>query len=400
MRRRFRPARLLPGLLALLMAGCSQFAPISEPGIRLIRREFADLPGWNSANAEAALGAFVRSCAKIAGKPLAGMGGAGFAGNRGDWEAPCGAAQSNSGPAKQFFETQFAPFAITQGDGEIGLFTGYFEPKIAVSRTRHGPYQTPIYARPTDLIAVDLGAFRDAWRGQRIAGKVAGGMLVPYPDRAVIRRDGLPEASVLAYAADPVALFFLHIQGSGRALCDDGSEFRLAYDAQNGHAYTAIGKVLIETGAISREAMSMAAIADWLHAHPDEAQSVMDRDASYIFFHEEPLADPALGAKGSQGVPLTPMASLAVDPRHHAQGVPYFVMTTTPDGQPLNIVAVAQDRGGAIRGVVRADIYFGAGEGAGAAAGAMKQPGALVVLLPTALAAKIGAKADYPGGDT
>lgn len=345
------------------------------------------------------MGAFMRSCEKIATlAPDAAMGGAGYGGSAGDWQPLCEAGKIHSGTARLFFESHFTPFTIAQGSAKDGLFTGYFEPEIRVSRTRHDQYRTPIHALPSDLIHVDLGVFREKWRGERIAGRVEDGRLVPYPDRAEIVETGLKTAQVLAYAADPVALFFLHIQGSGRALCDDGTVFRLAYAGQNGHVYTAIGRVLIERGILTRETVSMAAIGDWLRAHPDRAQAMMNKDASYIFFAEEPIDDPSLGAKGSQGVALTPLASLAVDTRMHPLGAPFFVSTTKPDGTDLNIAAVAQDRGGAIRGMVRADIYFGGGDAAGAVAGAMKQSGRMAVLLPKTVAAKIGAMRDYPDG--
>lgn len=393
-----RSARFALLLLSGLAAGCA-ILPGPKPAepLRLTKTAFADLPGWQDANADRALGAFLRSCDKIeVMAPQSPMGGAGYAGTAGDWQPSCLSARMYSAPARLFFESGFVPFVLGRGDRTDGFFTGYYEPEIAVSRRRHDAYQTPIYGVPLDLVGVDLGAFRASLKGQRIAGRVENGKLVPYADRAKIVRDGLA-APVLAWAADPVAVFFLHIQGSGRAVCDDGSVFRLGYAAQNGHVYTAIGKVLIERGAIGREAMSMQTIADWLHANPADAQAVMNADASYIFFREETLDDPALGAKGAEGVPLTPEASLAVDLTLHALGVPFFVATTLPDGSPLAIPAVAQDTGGAIRGWSRADIYFGAGAQAALHAGGMKQQGRMFVLLPRALAEKMAELTEYPG---
>ncbi len=301
-----------------------------------------------------------------------------YAGTVADWRAPCVAATTTSPTkARDFFERWFSPVAVTAGRVKDGRFTGYYEPEIFVSRTKHGAYQTPVYGRPTDLVTVDLGAFRPSLDGERIAGRVEDGKLVPYASRAEIAAKGLRDAPVLFYANDPVELFFLHIQGSGRATFDDGSHARVSYAAQNGQLYTAIGKTLIARG-VPREGMSLQVIRAWLKAHPAEAQEVMNADASYIFFREDPVGDASLGAKGAQGVPLTPLASLAVDPRSHALGTPLFV-----DGPyPLGRLFIAQDIGGAIRGPVRGDVYFGYGEKAEANAGTMNQMGRFYALLP------------------
>src|SRR6202012_5885309 len=242
-----------------------------------------------------------------------------------------------------------------------GLFTGYYEPELRVSRTRHDRYQTPVYGLPDDLVSVDLGTFRDALKGERIAGRIEGHKLVPYATRAEIDADGLKSSHVLFYGDDPVAVFFLHIQGSGHVVFDDGTVARAAYAGQNGHSSTAVGKTLIRMGALKRENVSMQTIAAWLHTHTAQARAVMESDASYIFFKETPLGDPSLGSPGTEDVALTPGASIAVDNKIHPLGVPFYIATTTPDGKPLNRLYVAQDTGGAITGAVRADIFFGFG---------------------------------------
>jgi membrane-bound lytic murein transglycosylase A len=374
-------------ILALLLAGCLAPAPKvlsqKESSLRLTAVGFADLPGWQQADVKPAFAAFLKSCEKKASAPQnADMGGMGYAGTADEWREACAMAAGWQDQEKLFFEQVLTPFRAGNGSADEGLFTGYYEPDIAVSHTRHGPYQTPIYGLPGDLLTVDLGAFREEWKGKRIVGRIAGKKLVPYATRAEIAKNTLSDAPVLFYAADPVMLFFLQIQGSGRAHSDDGQISRLVYAGQNGHAYTAIGQVLIERGVLTKEHMSLGSIRDWLRIHPDEADGVMNADESYVFFKNEPLADPAIGAKGSEGVPLTAGASIAVDTHYHALGVPFFVATHLADGTPFNRLTVAQDTGGAIRGVVRADIYFGAGERAEAEAGAMKQPGSLYVLLP------------------
>jgi membrane-bound lytic murein transglycosylase A len=213
------------------------------------------------------------------------------------------------------------------------LFTGYFEPELKGSRTRHDAYQTPLYAVPPDLVTADLGLFRDMLRGQRLAGRVMNGRLVPYPPRAAIVRDGVP-GQPLFYVDDPVDAFFLQIQGSGRIVLDDGTVVRAAYGAQNGRPYTAIGAILVQRGELKREDVSAQSIRAWLAAHPAEAPALMDQNASYVFFSETGIGDPGLGPPGAEGVPLTPQASLAVDLSVHALGVPVWLESSAPDADP------------------------------------------------------------------
>ena len=246
----------------------------SPDRLRLTPVSFADLPGWNDADPRAALAAFRRSCAEIAAKPpLSAMGGAGYAGTAGDWQGACRAIPArqpmppargaSSRPGSRRWRSAPVPCAR-------GLFTGYYEPELRASRTRHGPYQTPLYGLPDDLVTADLGQFREKWKGEKLAGQLDGNRLVPYPDRAAIDAGGLERAHVLVYAEDPVTAFFLHIQGSGRVRLDDGSVIRLAYAGANGRPYTAIGRTLIQQGELDRATVSLQTIRAWLHSHPDQ----------------------------------------------------------------------------------------------------------------------------------
>lgn len=377
-RRRFAVVLFLSlSAIALLGAALWWFLHPAPGPLRLTKASFSDVSGWSRSDPRAALSAFQRSCAVIVLKPDETPLG-GYAGTVGDWRPVCNsAAMASPERARAFFERWFLPVAMTAGRVKDGRFTGYYEPEIFVSRTKHGAFQTPVYGRPDDLVTVDLGAFRPSLAGERIAGRVEDGKLMPYAARAEINRKGLSHARVLFYAKDPIELFFLHIQGSGRVTFDDGRRARVSYAAQNGQLYTAIGKTLIARG-VPRDGMSLQVIRAWLRSHPAEAMDVMNTDASYIFFQEEPVGDASLGAKGAQGVPLTPLASLAVDPRLHALGTPLFV-----DGPyPLGRLFIAQDIGGAIRGPVRGDVYFGFGEKAEANAGTMNQMGRFYALLP------------------
>jgi len=376
-------------LAALLLVAACTTKPPQPSGLSLTRVGFAQLPQWNTANADAALSSFQRGCTSLMAKPdTAPMSGAGYAGTVGDWRQVCASA---NGEARGFFERNFTPFAV--GGGEA-LFTGYYEPQIRGRRSRQGAFQTPVYGVPSDLVRADLGLFNAKLRGERISGKLDGQRLVPYADRAEINAKGLSTAPVLFYTDDAAAFFFLQIQGSGRVVFDDGSTGRIAYAGENGQTYTAIGRTLIADGSLKREEVSLQSIRAWLKANPDRARSVMETNRSYIFFAETPMGDTASGPKGTLGANLTPLASLAVDQRIHALGTPFYVAADGPD--PVHGMLVAQDTGGAIRGPVRGDIFFGFGADAERRAGAMKGAGTLYLLLPNALAAKIGNSLVYP----
>lgn len=349
-----------------------------EPGeLELARADYRDLKGWTQSNQGPALAAFQRSCQALAAKPDSDPMGT-YGGTLADWRRACIAAGKTSpDAARAFFEHWFAPVAVTAGRIEQGRFTGYYEPEIKGSRARTAVFRFPVYGKPDDLIQVDLGAFRPSLAGERIAGHVEAGKLVPYPPRAEIAARGLSHAPVLFYTDDPIELFFLHVQGSGRVTFRNGSTARVAYAAQNGQPYTAIGKTLIVRG-VPKDGMSLQVIRAWLRAHPGDADEVINTDASYVFFSEEPVGDARLGAKGAEGVPLTPKASLAVDTRVHALGTPFYVAGPAPLGRLL----IAQDIGGAIRGIIRGDVYFGYGSAAESEAGTMNQPGRFYALLP------------------
>jgi membrane-bound lytic murein transglycosylase A len=389
-----RAVRFLVLALAGLLASCATQAPKpASETLRLSRIGFDALPGWRDARPDAALSSFRRSCAVLAARPAdAPMTGAGYAETAGDWRDVCAQA---GGDARIFFEQNFKPFAVGEGAPEnISLFTGYFEPEIRGSRTRQGAYQTPVHGLPPDLVRADLGRFIPKLKGEHISGKVAGNALVPYASRAEINAGGLPNTKVLFYTDDAVALFFLQIQGSGRVVFDDGTAARIGYAGENGRPYLAIGRTLITEGALTKENVSLQTIRAWLLANPGRARAVMEGNESYIFFRETPLGDIALGSTGSLGVALTPLASLAVDQRIHALGAPLYVAADGPD--PVHGLVVAQDIGGAIRGAVRGDIFFGFGPEAERRAGAMKASGQLYVLLPNTLAAKVGASKVWP----
>jgi membrane-bound lytic murein transglycosylase A len=352
-------------------------APQEGP-LKLTATGFEDIAGWQAADLSAALAAFRRSCVKILdAPPNAPMA---YAGTAADWREACGNAFA-ARDARAFFEANFTPRAVGTADG---LVTGYYEPLLSGSRARHGPFQTPVYGQPDDLITIDLGAFKPEWKGETISGRLDGRSFKPFPTRAQIDAKPPQKTRVLFWSDDPVSVFFLHIQGSGRVWLDDGAILRVTYAGQNGHPYTPIGRILIRKFGVPREGMSMQVIRAWLKDHPDDAQHVMESDASFVFFEEQPVGDPALGPQGSGGVALTPRASIAVDHKVHPFGVPVFIT-----GGGIANLFIAQDTGGAIRGAARADIFFGFGASAEQTAGGMKANARFYVLLPKAITPKL-----------
>lgn len=391
--------------LTLSVAGTGLWILLRPPPSRpltLVPLSFNDIRGWPETDPRAALAAFQRSCSVIMRfQPARPMGGAGYAGRAADWRNACEATrQAGQGTdgARKWFEAWFSPFAVKSGNVREALFTGYFEAEIQVSRERHGSYTVPIYGLPEDLVTAELGDFRSDLAGTRISGRVENRRLVPFPSRSEIEIRGLNEAPILLYANNPVSLFFMQIQGSGRGQLEDGTMLRLAYAAQNGRTYTPIGRTLIRRGALDREHVSMHAIKAWLESHPGAASQVMESDDSYVFFRELPIGDSRLGSPGTEGVPLTPEASIAIDPGVHALGVPMFVDSAgsadNSDHLPTAFtrLCIAQDTGGAIKGNLRGDIFWGFGARAETIAGGMKSSGLLYILLPKTLAASLPAR--------
>ncbi|MFN3750709.1 MAG: murein transglycosylase A [Thiobacillus sp.] len=310
---------------------------------------------------------------------------------RSAWQAICAEAMAMPAPddatARAFFEQRFQPYLATQEDGsEEGLVTGYYEPLLKGDRVRTERARYPLYAAPDDLVTVDLASVYPELKNLRLRGRLVGNKLVPYPTRRDIEAaaNGRPNGfrgKPIAWAEDPVDLFFLQIQGSGRIELPDGTHLRVGYADQNGHPYVSIGKLLVERGELKLEEASMQGIKDWGAKNPDKLPELLAANPSYVFFRELPNGLP--GPLGALGVPLTAGRSIAVDPRFIPLGAPVFLATTQPNSpEPLNRLVMAQDTGGAIRGGVRADFFWGFGDAAGERAGRMKQRGRMWVLLP------------------
>ena len=389
----------MPGLrrgavaaLLFVLAACVARPP--EPArLDLDPVSFDALPGWRDGRQGEALVAFRRSCARLASRPDHDpLGADALAGTAGDWRAPCAAAPAaGDARARAFFERWFVPFGASDRGAREGLFTGYYEPLLAGARRRGGRYTVPIYGRPSDLVTVDLGLFRPDQRGRRIAGRIETGALLPYPSRGEIERGALAgRAPVIAWVDDAADAFFLHVQGSGRIRLADGEVVRVGYAAGNGHAYVSVGRVLAGRGVMSRDEVTLPAIRAWLAANPEEAREVLGLNPSFVFFRELTGEGPV----GAQGAVLTPGRSLAVDRRHLPLGVPVWLDITAPGpdpeapDRPLRRLVIAQDTGGAIKGAVRGDLFWGFGAEAESIAGRMKHRGRYYILLPRAVGAR------------
>lgn len=427
---------------AALLSACSTVTPTPEkptdvkvPGSQVIRHQekvsFSDVPGWKQDNLKEVWPAFKRSCEATATQP--------------EWESICAKAAfvdgSDTNAVREFFESSFDPYRITNDAGsDTGLATGYYEPVMKGSYQKQGIYQTAMYAEPKDLLDIDFVSQYPQLKGVRLRGKLvpianplsqgcpadllamdllsaypklqgltmwgrlsgrkvvpygasvpltctmAGTRqkIVPYETRGEIEASGKLKGQEIVYVDDVIDGFFLEIQGSGRINLPDGrTSIRLAYANQNGRPYRSIGRYLLDKGELKPGQASAQQIKKWVRAHPDRLREVLDANPSYVFFREEKLKDPNEGPKGSQGVPLTPARSIAVDRKYVPMGTPVFLDTTMPNTTtPLRRLVMAQDTGGAIAGPVRADFFWGWGQEAGSQAGKMKQKLRVWLLLP------------------
>lgn len=369
-------------LLALIFPIWLGWRLVPAPAPVLERRPvaFADLAGWATDDHGAALGAFLRSCARMEARPDT------IPERVEAWLAACAAAAdvdpADNAAARHFFESRFEAYALRFGDRAEGLLTGYYEPELRGSRIPTPEFHHPLYVRPADLVTVNLGRFAADLEGRQLTGRLDGGSLVPYPTRAEIAAGALAGANAeLLWVDDPIAAFFLEIQGSGRVVLPDGELIRIGYAAKNGHPYRAIGRVLVEMGEMTLEEVSLPAIRQWLLDNPERASMVMNANPSHVFFRE-------LGSEGpfgSEGVVLTPGRSLAVDRRYLAMGTPVWIDGSMPGiagGGPLRRLVIAQDTGGAIVGELRGDLFWGPGLEAEDLAGHMREPAKFVILLP------------------
>jgi membrane-bound lytic murein transglycosylase A len=351
------------------MCPCPPPKPAPETA-RYEPRAFNDLPGWREAHLEPSLRAFLGGCARLAAAKKA-------------CEIARELPPGNEDAARRFFESEFVPYAVVSSEsGDSGMITGYYEPVIEGSRLQTAVHRQPIFGVPDDLVVVDLAAVSPETRGLRLRGRLDGRRLVPYWSRGEIDARGTAFAApVIAWSADPVELFFLQIQGSGQIVLENGDRTRVGYAEQNGHPYRSLGRYLVDRGELLLEQASMQGIKAWAAANPAKLRDALSQNPSYVFFRELPVTD---GPIGALSVPLHAERSMAVDRRFIPLGAPVYLATTFPLSEArLERLMAAHDTGGAIRGVVRGDFFWGTGPDAGAQAGRMRQQGRLWLLWPT-----------------
>lgn len=342
-------------------------APLMTPST------FSALPGWNKDDLRQAWPAFTASCNVLIRKD--------------EWKEACAAARAvDAGDAmavRSYFESWFVPNQIRAADGsDTGLVTGYYEAMLHGARARGGAYQSALYKVPDDLLTIDLAGIYPDLKGKRLRGRLSGKKVIPYSTRAEIAAADMSGKELL-WVDDPVEAFFLEVQGSGRVVLDNGDTVRVSYADQNGHPYKAIGRWLIDQGELTSAQATAQGIKAWIVANPGRRQELFNVNPSYVFFREERLPDPGVGPKGALGVPLSPGRSVAIDPQMLPLGAPIFLSTTESGSElPMQRLVMGQDTGGAIRGAVRADFFFGFGKDAMENAGRMKQRGQIWVLMP------------------
>lgn len=392
---------LLQKIILLFLVGFALYAcgpRTPKNTIALEEKTFSDLKSWEDDQHEKALSAFLTSCGALLKKPHdQKMALSPYGGTVSDWHEPCQKAQAvekTPRAARLFFEDAFTPFSVSINNNPEGLFTGYYEPLLHGSLTKTDRFSTPLHKKPDDLITINLGQFRPELKGMTLAGALENGQLIPYAHRTDIVEGALDDKNLeLLWVDDPVDAFFLQVQGSGRVMLDDGTIVRVGYAGKNGHVYKSIGKILIDEGALDPEIVSLGTIKKWLEENPDQKNRILNANPSYVFFR---LLEGEEGPFGSAGVVLTAERSLAIDPVQLPLNAPVWLETTHPNitpvvatPTPFNRLMIAQDTGGAIKGAIRGDVFWGFGDKAESIAGRMANKGRYYLLLPNGLAEKI-----------
>ncbi|GLK81575.1 murein transglycosylase A [Methylopila turkensis] len=358
-------------------------SPRAEIGDGLEPVAYSELDGWAADDHLAAFGAFQKSCRALIDRvpPL-----------RAALPPPpalepiCRDALGQDAPAtaedaRRFFETRFRPVRAGRG-----ILTGYYEPEAAGALTRTETFDTPLLARPDDLVDLADGAARpDGVPDNLTAARQVGGRFEPYPTRAEIEDGALgPRARPLVWLSR-VDAFFVHIQGSTRVRLPDGRIVRIAYAGRNGQPFTPIGRLLVQRGEMAKDVASMQALRAWLAARPAEGRAIMRENRSYIFFRVDDALRPEDGPRGAQAAPLTAGRSIAVDRQLWAYGLPFWIegrFPSTVGGGLIRRLTIAQDTGSAILGQARGDYFAGSGDDAGAIAGGMREQTGFFALIP------------------
>lgn len=351
--------------------------------------DFSQLPGWGEDRPAGAFEAFRRSAHRVLTKPYkTGSLGIAFSAFEPAYAGARNIQALGDTAARRFFEQHFVPAHIGLG-AEKGLVTGFYEPEVEASPVRTPHFTAPLLARPDDLVDVD-DSNRPLGMDPYLAfARQTETDLVEYHDRPAIEAGAVADKKLeIAWLADPVDAFFIHVQGAARLVMPDGSMQRVTYAAKSGQRFTAIGRVLADLGEIPLKDVTMQSIRAWLKAHPGRVAEILQQNRSYIFFRMAPVEDPGLGPVAAAKVPLTAGRSIAVDRLLHTFGTPFFIdapALTAFDGAPFRRLMIAQDTGSAIVGPARGDLFAGSGDAAGEIAGVVRNDADFYALVPRAL---------------
>jgi len=402
-----RHSRQLAWLAALALAACTTAprqpppAPPPAPSVPTVTRAVYELqspdalPPVSDAELRAAWPAWLTSCRTLA--------------RRAPWQAACeravGVTADDPAALRRYASETFDAYRIraetresappagtearTLGVANEGRMTGYYEPELLGSRTRSAPFVVPLHRAPEDLVTVELGSLYPELKNQRVRGRLetttpqGAWRVVPYWSRAELESGERLQGKEIVWVDNAVEAFFLQIQGSGRVRLPDNSVIRVGYADQNGHPYRSVGRWLVDRGELLLEHASLQGIRAWTERNPQRLSELLNQNPSYVFFRELPLGDPRAGPLGAMGLPLTAGYSVAVDPQFVPLGAPLLIRTTHPtDRSEIVRWMLAQDTGGAIRGPLRFDFYWGTGSGAGEQAGRQRGDAAAWLLVP------------------
>lgn len=366
----------------MLLVSCGEpetpQTPEAAGGFECMPASFADIRGWDNDDMQGAFHAFELTCQKLQNSKAEFLGDAALKIKTADYLRLCAKRPSSTKGFKQFLKENFVPCLVSYDGSTEGKFTSYYEAEIKASRSKSRQYNVPIYGRPNDLIEFNPRDFDKAMPSKRLVGRIEKNRLIPYFDRDNIIRRGI-DAPVILWGDSYVDIYVMQIQGSAVASLDDGTKTRIGFADTNGREFKGIGSILLEHKAIKPGEASMGKIKKWLKANPELAAQYLDQNQRYVFHR---LSD-AEGPIGALGVPLTAGRSLAVDKSFIPLGALLWLETTGPNREPIEKLVIAQDIGGAIKGAVRGDYFWGSGgDDILELAGKMHAKGRYFVLLP------------------
>ena len=365
------------------LVGCQKegMSPSTSGNMRLKKVSYDQLTGWQSEDFSALISVFAKNCAQIQNSRKEYIESDAVRFKTADFQAKCLKFESEkiktSAQMKNFIESEFIPYAITDDGKAEGKFTSYYEAVIHASYQKSDKYKYPIYGKPSDLAEINLRDFDAELPNMRLVGRVENGKFIPYYNRRDIEKNGI-KAPVLMWGDDLVDIHFMQIQGSAVAKMADGSEVQIGFADSNGHKFKGIGSILLQKGYVKSGEASMPKIREWLRANPQKAEDIMHENNRFIFQRITKSDGPV----GAYGISLTAGRSLAVDTRYIPLGSMLWLDTVSPDKRNIRKIVFAQDIGSAIKGVVRGDYFWGHGEEALEYAGRMNSVGKYYILAP------------------